>query len=117
MPCQCDYTEPSRWEIELSRVCCCLDELNGDEVYKGNNYGIHHNIYTRRIKKADGDALVDSLCTKIRGEDITKYSLEMQIWWRDHQKEQDAIKKEQERQDALSKLTDYERKLLNLQFS
>ena len=60
--------------------------------------------------------------------DETEYSLEMQIWWRDHQKadkkriqqelkkRQQQLKENKEKFDlnkALEKLTPYERRLIN----
>ncbi|MGH1470146.1 MAG: hypothetical protein ACRBCS_03075 [Cellvibrionaceae bacterium] len=62
------------------------------------------------------------LCEFCQKNDVSKYSLELQIWWRDHQKadkdrlerEQEAIKTKAEKDVALEKLTDYERKLLGL---
>lgn len=54
--------------------------------------------------------------------DVTKHSLEMQVWWRDHQeadrqrvaREVSDSKTQTERNAALSKLTPYERRLLGL---
>jgi hypothetical protein len=62
------------------------------------------------------------LCEFCQSNDVSKCSLELQIWWRDHQKadkdrlerEQEAIKTRKEKNAALEKLTDYERKLLGL---
>ena len=54
--------------------------------------------------------------------DTSKYSLEMQLWWREHQKaDKERIEKElklkqeeSDRQKAISKLSAYERRLLGL---
>lgn len=63
------------------------------------------------------------LCLRLQVADVTKYSLELQMWWRDHQAadkarlEHEMARKqnEEERAVALAKLTDYERKLLGLE--
>lgn len=70
----------------------------------------------------DADAMVSELCQLLQGEDITKRSLEMQMWWRDHQmadkkrleREIAQVKSEKEKAIALSKLTEHERKLLGI---
>lgn len=31
------------------------------------------------------DKLTSELCSKLKTTDVTKYSLELQMWWRDHQ--------------------------------
>lgn len=44
--------------------------------------GYHPNVYNKPV---NGDKLVAELCAALMITDVTKYSLEMQIWWRDHQ--------------------------------
>jgi hypothetical protein len=111
--------EASGKEKQISRVACLLDELNGKE-FSGNSWdGYHPEIYSKGV---DGDSLVIDLCRRLQSVDVTKYSLEMQIWWRDHQKsDRERLEKEVAEQatktakeQALSKLTDYERELLRL---
>lgn len=66
--------------------------------------------------------MVSKLCSKLQKADVSAYSLEMQIWWRDHQKadkkrlqaELDEAKSQAERKKALAKLTTYEKQLLGL---
>ena len=117
--------EPSRIEKQLSEVACLLDELNGVKFSKSNWEGYHPRVYGG-IKKADADKMVDELCSKI--QKLTAHelkfhcSLELQMWWRDHQKadkkrikqEKKELRENQLRNEALAKLTPYERKLLNL---
>jgi len=59
------------------------------------------------------------LCSWCRENDVQEQSLELQIWWRDHQKhdakrEAEEAKKKAKRKKALAKLTKEERKLLGL---
>lgn len=120
MPCNSDYMNASGKEIALSRVACLLDELNGkQEIDRSHWEGYHPRVYSQRV---DGDALVAELCDRLQKEDVSKRSLEMQIWWRDHQKadkerlerEMQQQKTESEKSAALEKLTPYERKLLGV---
>jgi hypothetical protein len=66
--------------------------------------------------------MVQELCSRLQKLDVTKYSLEMQVWWRDHQKAdkerlERGIREATElkaRAEAMAKLTPYERGLLGL---
>jgi hypothetical protein len=120
VPCNSDYMEADGLEIALSQVACLLDELDGKGPINPSHWrGYHPSVYNRR---ADGDALVAKLCKKLQGKDVTKYSLEMQIWWRDHQEADRArVKKEiaeaeakKQRDAAMEKLTPHEKRLLGL---
>lgn len=74
MPCNSDYLEANDYERELSRVACLLDELDGKPIdqshWRGSAGPYHPAVYSRCITKEDADRM---------------YSLEMQMWWRDHQ--------------------------------
>ena len=117
--------EPTRLEKKLSEVACLLDELNGVKFSKSNWEGFHPKVYGG-IKKTDADKMVAELCSKIQNltthELQHHYSLELQMWWRDHQKadkkrlkqEAKELREDELRKEALAKLTPYERKLLNL---
>ncbi len=117
MPCKSDYLEADGKEVELSRVACLLGELDGKPIDKSHWRGYHPAVYN---KKVDGDAMVSELCERLQAVDVTKYSLEMQIWWRDHQAadktriEHELARKRsaEDRKAALAKLTPYERELL-----
>lgn len=120
MPCNSDYMEPRGREVALSQVACLLDELDGKGPIDASHWrGYHPRVYNQGI---DGDELVAKLCERLQGEDVSKRSLEMQIWWRDHQ-EADKKRLQKEQRDAannnlkkraLAKLTPHERKLLGL---
>ncbi len=119
MPCNCDHMNATNKEIELSKIACLLDELTGQEINTHHWGGYHPYVYSNWV---DGDALIAELCNKIQRIDVTQYSLEMQTWWRDHKKidkariesELKQQKTAHDKEQALVKLTDYERELLDL---
>lgn len=83
MPCNSDYMEPNQEERNLSKVLALLDELRGkplDPDTFGNGFGPGYN----NSSNFNLSALTAQLCAKLQEVDVTKYSLEMQMWWRDH---------------------------------
>jgi hypothetical protein len=106
-------------EVELSKVACLLDELDGKPLEPSHWRGYHPAVYSREV---DADAIVSELCRRLQTVEVTKQSLEMQMWWRDHQAADKARlehemarnKTGSEREAALSKLTEYERELLGI---
>jgi hypothetical protein len=123
MPCNSDYMAASGYEIALSRVACLLDEIEGKPINQSHWHGYHPRVYSRTPSKAEADEMVARLCSFLRDADVTRYSLEMQMWWRDHLKaDQARIEREHheaeqanKRKEALSKLTPEERKALGLE--
>ena len=127
MPCRSEYLAASNFEIEMSRVCCLLDEIfDGKKIDNSHWNGYHPLVYNKVYDKGPikeiCDQWVERLCTKCQSVDIKNYSLELQIWWRDHLKA-DKERLEAELRDAdrnlqkdlaLAKLTDYEKQLLGL---
>lgn len=123
MPCNCDYMEANGFEIEMSHVYCLLDEIKGKKsINKSHWSGYHPKAYCKSMDKKKHDKATQKLCSFLQNADVTQYSLEMQIWWRDHQKAdkkrlENKIKKEKTeelKKKALSKLSKYELKLLGL---
>jgi hypothetical protein len=122
MPCNSDYMEANGYEQAISRVACLLDELDGKPFNKDHWRGYHPAVYNRS-NKSDGDGMVRTLCSRLQALDVTKQSLEMQMWWRDHQEadrsrlEAEAVRKKIKaaREEAISKLTPSERKVLGLE--
>jgi hypothetical protein len=114
--------EPNYREVALSQVLTLLDELYHDPFNKTHFEGYHPDVYSRVVSKETGDRWVAKLCAKLQTVDVTKYSLELQMWWRDHQQaDADRLREElkskrtdEARKRALAKLTPYERRLLNL---
>jgi len=93
MPCVSDYMEPNTKEKSLSKVAALLDELATGHLDSRHYKGMHPDVYG---KNPDANVMVRRLC-----EALTKrggaegLSLEMQIWWRDHQAED--VKREREK--------------------
>lgn len=122
MPCNSDYMDANQSEKNLSVVYGLLDELETGKLPSNFGDGYDKRVYNKRLSKEHLDKKTEKLCSKLQNTDVSKFSLEMQMWWRDHQKadkerlekEIEAKVTEQEKQKALSKLSDYERKLLGL---
>lgn len=122
MPCDSSYLNASGREIELSRVACLLDELDGKPINASYWDGYHPLVYGK-CGEINEDKLVSKLCSRLQNIDVKKQSLEMQIWWRDHQiadkkrlkNELKEKKNKISRAAAIAKLTKYERKLLHLE--
>lgn len=120
MPCNSDHMNPHPNEVVASQCLTLLDELNGKKFKSDNYEGYHPKAYGKGLNKEDCDKLTDKLCKKLQKTDVTKYSLELQMWWRDHQTADKrralaSIKKTKtakEKKAALAKLTQHERKLL-----
>lgn len=123
MPCNSDYMAASDFEVQMSRVACLLDEIEGEPIDRAHWGGYHPRIYNRSPSKAEADDMVARLCSFLRDADVTRYSLEMQMWWRDHlhadqariERELREADTEAQRKSALSKLTPDERKALGLE--
>ena len=117
MPCNSGYLAPTSLELSISKVLRFHEELNGAAANHSDG-GLHPRA--RRVTRERADQLVASLCERIKTIDVSKYSLEMQIWWRDHQaadaarlKAEELKRKEDaEVEAALDKLTDREVSLL-----
>lgn len=126
MGCRSDYMEPNEREVEMSRVLVLIDELNGKEFKKENYSGYHPDVYSKGITQDDIDKATANLCSKLKQVEaegnVSDYSLELQIWWRDHKeadKRHDAEDKEEKRQaklrkDAAKQLTKEQRKALGI---
>lgn len=122
MPCNSDYMEANQSEKNLSVIYGLLDELETGKLPSNFGDGYDKRVYNKHFSKEHIDEKTEELCSKLQNLDVSKLSLEMQIWWRDHQKaDKERLEKEiknketeSERLKALSKLSDYERKLLGL---
>ena len=120
MPCNSDYMNATQDEINLSVVYGLLDEIKTGKLPSNFGDGYDKRVYNKHLSKEHLDEKTSELCLKLQKLDVSKYSLEMQIWWRDHQKaDKERLKQElkqkkdkKAKEKALSKLTPYERKLL-----
>lgn len=126
MPCDSSYMEANGLEVQLSRVLMLLDELETGrpvDTSSGDWRGYKQGVYNEGDLRKRTDEATATLCARLhKVKDVTKYSLEMQTWWRDHQKA-DAERERREAQEreekrtrkaAISKLTPKERRALGL---
>lgn len=121
MGCSSSYLEANNTEINLSKVLTFIDEIEtGDFDPKGLE-GYREDVYNKPSKEINDrlEKEVLELCSKLQLIDKDKlkdYSLELQLWWRDHQeadkvrveKELNELKTKEEIHNALDKLTEYE---------
>ena len=95
MPCNSDHMMPNQRELDMSRILCFLRELD-DLTYPARWLdGYHPEAYDKTLAKDVHDKYTKKLCDKLQGVDVSGYSLELQMWWRDHQAA-DAKRKEKE---------------------
>jgi hypothetical protein len=112
MPCVSGYLEPNARECESMLVQSFLKEVGLRKTQPGE-YG----------NPATLDADTERLCDWCTLHDVSERSLELQIWWRDHQRA-DVERKKREAAEAreralvasaLSKLTDAEIRALRVE--
>ena len=84
MGCNSDYLNATSYEREISRVACLLGELDGKSFSKAEWHGYHPDVYGKTSREV-GDRMTRDLCARLKTVDVSRYSLEMQTWWRDHQ--------------------------------
>lgn len=125
MPCNSDYMNANRLEIELSRVLLLTQELDTGKPVDSHSPdwgGYLSGVYNGGELRSRTDAAVATLCSRLQRVDVSRFSPEMQIWWRDHQiadKKREAEEKQKAEKDTLRaaakrKLTPAEREALNL---
>lgn len=121
MPCNSDYLEARPSEVEASKVLALLEELETGNLPEYFGDGYYSEVYNKNEKEILSEK-VPELCKKLQKVDVSSYSLEMQLWWREHQKadkeriekELKLIQEDSDRQKAINKLSDYEKGLLGL---
>lgn len=125
MPCVSDYMEATGREEALSRVLLLLDELDGKGTPDSNGSG-WRGYDDRAYGRADQsrlDSATERLCERLKKRGgAADLSLEMQVWWRDHQRadrarvarEKADAKRAREVEQAMQKLTARERNLLGV---
>lgn len=122
MPCNSDYMEPTTKEKQISEVLYFLQEVSGPPRPLPRNRYNHPDV-PGVIRAHHEDRYVAALCRFLEGADVTKYSLELQIWWRDHKAadevrrraKQDEGRRRELREQARTKLTPEERKAVGLE--
>lgn len=87
MPCDSSHMEATQAEREASRIHCLLNEVaNGHPPDRRHWAGYHPLAYGKMVTRQELDSLTAALCSALSEEaDVTQYSLELQMWWRDHQ--------------------------------
>lgn len=92
MPCNAEYMNPTDIELHASRMKALLAEVEtGTPVDTDSRewHGYAEGVYGKGRKdiRAIADSLAAELCRKLTAiGDASRYSLELQIWWRDHQR-------------------------------
>jgi len=123
MPCNCDHLEATQLEVECSRIYGLLDELDGKgapDPRSSRWRGYDKRAYSQRL---NADELTARLCERVgKIKDLTKYSLELQVWARDHARADEERRRREKNESeakatknaALKKLTAAEKKALGL---
>lgn len=102
MPCNSDYMAPSWSEKEASRLILLTEEAATGkhiDVQSREWKGYHPDAYGHTISDERRDAMVAGLCAYCSSHDLSNHSLELQMWWRDHQRA-DQERLETERAEA-----------------
>lgn len=94
MPCDSSYMQANGLEIEVSRMMMLIEELEGGKHPNVSSRwwrGYHPNVYGKPHQEVRllADQCAKQLCASLRGKlptQIKDMSLEMQLWWREHQK-------------------------------
>lgn len=122
MPCNSDYMNPTSLEKNLSVVYGLLDEIRTGKLPEDFGSGYDQRVYNKGLGKRHLDERVSELCSLLKVADVSRFSLEMQIWWRDHQNA-DEERENRERMEALAreikeralaKLTEEEKAILGI---
>lgn len=123
MGCRNEYLKSTAAEKELSKVVALLDEVKFKKPIP-KNYGDGNDPRAYGQEK-DLHQKTEELCLLLQPKSqrsIKLYSLELQVWWRDHRaldrkrlrEEKDKARTAKARRELIEALTPYERKLLNL---
>lgn len=91
MPCQSSYMEPTVRELESIRLQEFFQEIDG------NIYDHKHPSSRPNVNLIDFHTR--NLCSWCKNHDVSKMSLELQMWWRDHQ-EADRVRELEEKEKA-----------------
>jgi hypothetical protein len=115
--------DPGKREIFASQLFAVGAELDGKPVAESWWSGYHPQAYGKYISDDVLDYLTSRICQRLKNcSDIKERSLELQLWWREHQRaDQEREQREEQeailsviREQALRKLTSQEKKALGL---
>lgn len=114
MPCDSSHMDPLPRERELSKVLAFLEELRTGKLNEEHFKGYHPAAYCTSPTQKQLDDATAQLCEELRAlpnpetagrVSHTNHSLELQIWWRDHQRHdaerEQREQRERERQTSL----------------
>lgn len=88
MPCDTSYMIANEWEVNASRVACLIDEAKTGVPVNSRSRaweGYHKAAYGNGTRK-QLDELTAELCSLMAHIDPSKCSLELQVWWKQHQR-------------------------------
>ena len=120
MGCRNDYMEPNAAEKAAGKIELLLEEVKIGSPVNPDAYRVAHKY---NVSQDELDQMTADLCSELQGiGDVSVYSLELQVWWRDHQAadarrvkdEIQAHQDEADRKAAIAKLSPHERSLLKL---
>jgi hypothetical protein len=81
--------DANKFEINYSQVLCLLKEVKTGKPVNPNSSdwrGYHKKAYNFDANKQDLDQAVNQLCEQIREiGNLHAFSLELQMWWREHE--------------------------------
>ena len=102
MPCRSEYLEMTESEKEIILVKSLIDEIDG-KLFDHHEAKRKHEYSSECVHE-----LTDLLCKKCSEiKNIQDYSLDLQIWWRDHQIS-DARRISQEKERLTKQIVHYE---------
>ena len=119
MPCHPDYFSVTELAKEIGKVYHLLDELDGKPLdTKCWASGSHEKVTDKNLNRKHFIEVTQLLCQRLRGlESTDEYSIELNRWWNGHKREdrsrlQLALYQAEDKEEFMSKLSEYERKLL-----
>lgn len=79
-----NYLNSTRKEKELSKIYGLLDELKTGKLPDNYGDGYDERVYNRGHDENHFKRKEQQLIRELMTIDVTKYSLELQMWWRDY---------------------------------
>lgn len=86
MGCRSNYMEPTAFEHAASAVYAFIDEIETGKLKENHLNGNHPAVYGMGISQERLNQATNKLCKQCKKIEPKDFSLELQMWWRDHQK-------------------------------
>lgn len=116
MPCNADHMQANELEIEVGRLTLLHREVTEGKPFTPDQWdsaGYLEGVYGKGLSRVTANRLTRDLCEYLSGDvDPAVFSLELQLWWRNHQ-EADK-KKARQRKKAKQRKTAKQRKAIKL---